>query len=130
MKPKFVDTNIFVEIVSRRGSKSDRCLRLLEGETSLWTTDLVINELDWVLRSFYDLEKEKIVESMRHILNLRSLSVLHRSWLMEALEIYATTNVDYTDCYDWVLAREEGINEVYSFDRHFDKIPGIKRRGP
>lgn len=130
MKPRFVDTNIFVEVLSRKGLKSDKCLSLLEGETPLWTTDLVVNELEWVLRSFYELEKEKIVESLRYILSLGSLVVLHKRWLMEALEVYSQKNMDFTDCYDWVLAKEEGINEIYSFDKHFDKFPGIKRLEP
>ena len=56
----FVDTNVFIEEVCRKGAKSDKCHELLCNKT-LWTTGLVLSEVEWVMRSIYEKEKELLV---------------------------------------------------------------------
>jgi len=35
--------------------------------------------------------------------------------------------MDWRDCLNVALMRKCGVEEVYSNDRHFDKVKGIKR---
>lgn len=130
MKRKFVDTNIFLELLVRRGEKHHQCKRLFERTQGLWTTTLVIVEIEWVLRSFYEATKPRVVEGIRRLLGLQCLEMPDRDVLMEALRIYEEKNVDFTDCINAVLARKEGIDEAYSYDRDFEKMGGIQRLEP
>lgn len=130
MKVCFVDTNIFIEVLQRKGEKSDRALKLLESDATLWTTEMVIAEIEWVLRDLYELPRVKIADHLRRILSLSNLNVPHKGEIMEATLLYESIGVDWTDCFNAVIARDEGVNEVYSFDRDFNKFKFLKRLEP
>lgn len=130
MAPKFVDTNIFIEVLARKGEKSDRALALLESNENLWTTEMVIAEIEWVLRDFFELTSKQTADHLKRVLNLPNLTIPHKKELMEATSLYETINVDWTDCFNAILMKEEGIKEIYSFDKDFNKLKFIKRLEP
>ncbi len=130
MKSKFVDTNIFFEVLVRKGERSDRCLELLERGEKLWTTAFVISEIEWVLRSGYELKKEEIVTYLRKIFSLSGLRVENRKTLLHALEIYENNSVDWVDCVNAFLIKKKGLKEVFSYDKHFDRFDWIVRLEP
>lgn len=128
MKSRFIDTNIFLEVAIRKGKRSDRCLEFLENKKNkLWTTILVISEIEWVLRSFYEVEKRKIVDFLMRIFALKNLEIEDKKLLLEALEIYEKKGVDWTDCINVVLAKKKGIEKFVSFDKDFEKMGFGKR---
>ena len=45
----------------------------------------------------------------------------------KALDISAEYGVGLSDAIAYVIMRAEGLTEVYSFDRDFDRLPGIRR---
>jgi predicted nucleic acid-binding protein len=49
--------------------------------------------------------------------------------VLRALDLYATTRLDVGDAL-LIAAMEEGAVDLHSYDRHFDRIPGITRREP
>lgn len=128
MKPRFVDTNIFVEALVRTGTKSGQSLALLENvKIQLWTTELVIAETEWVLRSGYEIPKPKVLDVLKRILNLENLEVENRSIIAVALGIYEEQNTDFTDCLNFAKIQENGVTEIYSFDRDYDKFKPLNR---
>ena len=130
MKPKFVDTNIFLEVLARKGERSDRCLEFLEKGEKLWTSSFVISEIEWVLRSGYELKKEEIVAYLKRIFSLSGLRIESRRGLFLVLEIYERTNVDWVDCVNALLMKKKGLKEVFSYDKHYDKFDWVVRREP
>jgi predicted nucleic acid-binding protein len=44
--------------------------------------------------------------------------------------LFATSNVGFMDSYHAVLVRHHPMPELYSFDRDFDRIPGVRRIEP
>lgn len=130
MTAKFVDTNIFIEILMRKGVKSDKSLALLEKSTSLWTTDLVIAEIEWVLRDWFELPKSQIANFLKRILSYQNIDIACKKVLLEAISLYESQNADFTDCANAVVVLDAGGKEVYSYDKHFSKFPGIKRLEP
>ncbi len=101
MGTKFVDTNILLEAYFRKGEKSDRCLRLLESDENLYTS-----------------------------INLPGLEIPDKKLIAQALKLFESLNLDWADCLNAVLSRNLEIGEVYSYDRDFEKVSGIKRLEP
>lgn len=130
MKVKFIDTNIFLEVLARKGEKSDRCLLLLERGAGLWTSSLVIAEIEWVLRSGYEMERQQIASCLKRIMTISGLKIENKKILLRALEFYEESNVDWSDCVNAFLSKKKGIKEVYSFDKHFDKFDWMSRLEP
>ena len=50
--------------------------------------------------------------------------------VIEALSIFADHRVDFADALVAARMSRRGISEVFSFDTHFDRLPGVIRCGP
>ncbi|MEK7577748.1 MAG: PIN domain-containing protein [Patescibacteria group bacterium] len=129
MNACFVDTNIFIEIFTRFGKKSDSCKKLLESENNLVTTSLVISEIEWVLRSFYELPKKDVVRCLEKILML-DIDIDNKNIVLHTLQYYKNYLVDWTDCLNMFLMKENNITEVYSYDKGLKNFDWIKRIEP
>lgn len=126
----FVDTNIFVEVFARKGERALACARFLKAAADLWTTELVVAETEWILRSGYQEPRQRVVSCLKQILGSENIKIENKKELLEALALYENLNIDFTDCISAVLVQNSGVSEVYSYDKHFDKFPGIKRLEP
>ena len=105
MTTKFVDTNIFLDAYLRRGMVGEKCKQLLLSDQKLFTTWLVIGEFEWVLRSFYELEKSKVVDLLSSIINLPNMEIPDKRLLSQAIHLFETVNIDWTDCLNSVLIK-------------------------
>ncbi len=132
---RFVDTNVFLRfLLNDDPEKADACemlfRRAINGEESLFTTEMVMAELVWVLESYYELSKSDIREKLEKILNTKNLDCPNREIIINALSAYEEKNIDYIDAYNASILQMKGIDEVYSYDRHYDRINWIKRIEP
>lgn len=48
----------------------------------------------------------------------------------QAFDFYVNLNISFADAYHAALMGRAGIEEVVSFDRHFDRVTTIKRIEP
>ncbi|MDP1760562.1 MAG: PIN domain-containing protein, partial [Candidatus Woesebacteria bacterium] len=115
MDSKFVDTNIFLEIFARDGVKSVLSKKFLKKERNLMTTDFVISEIEWVLRTAYKLDREKISNYLKQILT-SDIEIENKKFLINILNFYEANNVDWTDCLNMFSIKRKGIEIVYSYD--------------
>ena len=132
---RFVDTNVFLRfLVNDDPAKADSCEALfrnaLAGDEALCTSDMVIAEIIWVLESYYELKKTDIRESVEKILNTRNLQCPNREIIISALSIYVEKNIDFIDAFNAFMLKRDEINEIYSYDKHFDRVDWIKRMEP
>ena len=132
---RFVDTNIFLRfLVNDIPEKADACEALFRravcGKEELFTTGLVIAEIVWVLESYYERDRKEIREKVEKILNTPNLFCSEKDLIIQALALYEDRNIDYIDALNACLLRVQGIREVYSYDRHYDRLAGIKRLEP
>ena len=67
---------------------------------------------------------------IRRILELESVEVASESILLDTLDIWASTGVDFPDAYLAALTRQTRDTAVLSFDRDFDGIEGVERVDP
>lgn len=129
----FIDTNIFVHLwFGVDPTKQEKCVQLFEqaesGEVELWTTEWVIAELVWFLtrQKFPWL---KIREAIVKVLATAGLEVRGKQWLLAVLELTKKAT-DFVDVVNLTLARAEGVEWVYSYDKGLDKFGFIKREEP
>jgi predicted nucleic-acid-binding protein len=129
MSKKFVDTNIFIEVFARNGDKSDKCKKLFEQEDDLYTTMLVVTEVEWVLRAGYEVGKSLVVRCLKKIL-ASEIEIENKKLLIRALDFYENERCDWTDCVNMFRTKEEKITHAYSYDRGLSKFDWIKRLEP
>jgi predicted nucleic acid-binding protein len=131
----FVDTNVFLRfLLNDDPEKADACemlfRRAISGEESLFTTDMVLAEIVWVLESYYELDKSDVREKLEKILNTPNLDCPNREIIINALADYEEKNIDYIDAYNASILKMKGIDKVYSYDSHYDRIKWLKRFAP
>lgn len=93
-------------------------------------TPMTVAEIVWVLESFYGYPRVQIAETLSHFLRSPGLEVTDQDLLIQALSLYHEKNIDFGDALLAGVALGQGLNTVYSFDKHFDRIPGIVRVKP
>ena len=132
---RFLDTTIFIRFLTDDvPEKVDACEEIfkkaVEKQETLFTTDLVIAEIVWVLESFYELPKNEIQDKVEKILNTPNLICPHKDLILSALILYSEKNIDYIDAYNALILKENGIEELYSYDKHYDRIDWLTRLEP
>lgn len=135
MKTVFVDTNIFLRyLTADEPANYEKCKELfkkaVDGKIRLLTSDMVIAELIWTLRSFYKVLKAEVIEKISILTNTPNLSIPNSAIIAEALVVYSRKNIDYIDAYNAVFMRHYNTGEMYSYDSDFDGIDGINRIEP
>ncbi|MGA1839398.1 MAG: PIN domain-containing protein [bacterium] len=125
---KFVDTNIFIRLLTNDDpEKAKRCEELFKAakknEEELYTSELVIAEIVWVLESYYDLPKGEVKEKVEKILNTHNLFCPNKDILYESLMNYFLKNIDFIDA----LMKRKNILKIFLYDSDFDKISSLKR---
>lgn len=132
----FLDRNVFIRhLLNDDPTQSPRCLALFRaienGELSAWTTDVVIAEIVWVLQGRrYRLSPQEIRERLLPLINLPNIRLPRKRLYDRAFQLFAELGIDYVDCYHAAVLELQGETEIYSYDRHFDRIPSVRRLEP
>ena len=58
--------------------------------------------------------------------NIKIVDITKEDYIA-AIELIEEIKLDPNDCLAIVIMEKEGINEIYTFDKGFDRIPMIKR---
>lgn len=132
---RFVDTNVFLRfLVNDIPEQADACeavfRRAVTGEEALYTTDMVMAEIVWVLESYYELSRSEVRAKMEKILNTPGLTFGNKEVIIHALALYDEKGVDYIDAYNAHILKAMGIEEIYSYDKHYDRLNWLKRIEP
>jgi predicted nucleic-acid-binding protein len=132
---KFIDTNIFIRfLVNDIPQKADVCEKIFKNavakKETLFTTEMVIAEIIWVLESYYELPHQEVQEKVEKILNTPNLICPNKDLILNALTIYGEKNIDYIDAYNALILKNKGIKELYSYDKHYDRMDWLIRLEP
>ncbi len=126
---KVIDANLVLRYLLG-DPEAGRVEKLLKSKVKLLLSDVILAEIVWVLDSFYKWNRSKVVESLSLLIKLPSI-VCNRFLLSETLTILGSQkSFDFADAYSVALMRISKIKDIYSFDKDFDKIQGIKRLEP
>ena len=124
----FIDSNLILRYLWGDPG-SEKTEKLLKSKKKFLLTDVTIAEIVWVLVSFYKWDRLSIAEVITALINLESI-IVDRELFLITLKLFKTYNVDFIDAYLAANVIKEGKGSIYSLDRDFDKIPGIKRMEP
>jgi len=101
-----------------------------QGKLTLVIDAIVVAEIVWVLQSFYGYPSHEIARVVQELLSHEGLEADDKPGLLTALNLFADKNVDFADALVAVHMGQRGIKEIFSFDRHFDRLPDIIRQTP
>jgi predicted nucleic-acid-binding protein len=131
----FADTNLFLRILTKDDPKQlSHVLALLQraeqGEFTLVTNVPVIAEIIWVMEG-KGYGRDIIQDAIWALLNTKGVQVDRSNLVGQAIDIYASKNIDFIDAYSICWMRANGITTAYTFDRrHFSRVAGIDVKVP
>ena len=107
-------------------------LRAQRGDVRLITSESVIAEVAYVLssRSIYRIPRTTVAVALQSILADPSIELDRKESVLAALDLWQGSNVDFADCLAAEYVRRAELAGIYSYDRDFDRIPGIYRLEP
>lgn len=135
MNSAYVDANVILRFLTGDPpDMADRAAALFgaveRGELRLIVETIVLAEVVWVLQSFYHYRPTEIAPVVREFLLQDGVEAEDKAVLLQALSLYEVKNVDFADALVAARMQERGITEIFSFDEHFDRLPGVRRRIP
>jgi predicted nucleic acid-binding protein len=133
----FVDANVIIRLLTGDDPEKQTRTRALfrKVETGSITVALpatVIFECIFVLTSprLYHLAKEQAVGLLLPIVRLPHLRLSNKRIVLRAFDIWVATPLGFGDAYIAAAMEQSESATLYSFDRGFDRVKGIKRIEP
>jgi len=134
---RLLDTNIFVRYLTEdHPTRSPACRRLFElierGEEVVWTTDVAIAEVVFVLSGprRYAMGRAEIRDGLLPLIELPGLKVAGKRFYRRAFDLFVAHPIDFADAYHAALIERRDVNELFSYDGDFDRIPSVNRFEP
>ena len=130
-----IDANLIISLLlGDPGDQAQAVHQLLEGAAGrgerLWLFATTVAEAAMTLDRAYKIARVDIAEELLGFLDHRALHVERGDIVKAALATFGTHNVPFRDALLAAEMREAGCTEVYTWDSHFDRIPGVHRREP
>ena len=104
--------------------------RVEQGELKVRTTDIVIFEAVYTLQRVYHQPKAAIREALLPLIELPGIVLPGKRRYRRIFDLYVGLNLPFADAYHAVLVERLRLAEIVSFDRDFDRIPGVRRLEP
>ncbi|MCP4751595.1 MAG: type II toxin-antitoxin system VapC family toxin [Proteobacteria bacterium] len=122
MQKVFFDTNFllryYLDDVPSQAKKAKTMIEAaINGELELTTDLVVICEMVWVMDSYYELDRESIVDKISNLYQTPGIRVINGDILPNALIGYMEKNVDFTDAVIAASAISNGIRHIAFFDK-------------
>ena len=126
MTKYLADTNFFLRFILQDNQKQariaeKRLTEAKEGKISIFFPDEVILEMEFVMRSFYRIDKDDIVKTLQSLLKMSYLEIENKVLWSKTLQVYEKRNISLIDIFLHHKARQMQA-EVLSFDKDFKKL--------
>ena len=130
-KVNLLDTNLIIRFLTADDPQKAQAVKdLFSSDKVFFLPDVAFAEIIWVLSSYYEFGREEIYEKIKSLLAFRKISC-NRLLLSQALENYRNFNfLDFVACSLAALLQTRKRKVLYSYDRDFDKVKGLKRIEP
>jgi predicted nucleic-acid-binding protein len=104
--------------------------RVVRGSECVRLPEVALCDVVWTLSSFYKRPKAEIRQFVLDVLAVDGVQMERKAIARNALELFATKNVDFSDAMIASEMLNNGESEICSFDRDFDRVGGVKRMEP
>lgn len=135
MAPSFLDTNILLRhLLQDHDEQSPRATaylaRVESGELKVRTADTVVFEAVYVLQRIYSVPRAQIRDKLLPLIDLPGVELPGKRRLHKVFDLYVDLTISFADAYHAVLMERLGTREIISYDRGFDRVPGVRRLEP
>jgi len=133
----FVDTDVLIRLLTgddlkKQGEAAALFQAVEAGSLRLAAPATVIADAVYVLSSprLYNKSRADVAAMLIPLVRLPGFRIGNRRALLRALDLYATSNLDFGDALIVASMEQRGARLLYSYDTHFDRIPTLARRSP
>ena len=135
MRRVYIDANVILRFLTGDPPDMATKVRLLfdaveQGKLKLLIDEIVVAETVWVLKFFYGYRNGDIARTFGELLSNDGVEADDKPALLAALSLFAEKNIDFADALVAVHMWQKGMQEIFSFDRDFDRLSGITRLIP
>jgi predicted nucleic acid-binding protein len=135
MAEPFLDTNVVLRhLLADHPDHSPRATAFLErverGDVRVRTSHLVVFETVFTLERTYKRAKADISGFLLPLIELPGILLPQKRLFRAAFDLYVQRNLPFADAYHAALMLRTGLSAIVTFDRDFDRIPGITRQEP
>lgn len=128
----FLDANVILRFVLDDNlALSPKAKAIFEvinqGKTKVFISSMAAFEVIFTLERTHNLPKSEIRQKFLEIIKPENVNVDRQDIIEEALDFYEEKNVSFADAYQAALMFKKKVKKIYSFDKHFDRFPKIKR---
>ena len=126
MRPLIIDTNgllrFLLNDIPEQADLIEKAIRKAEKDRRVvLIPQIVIFEISFILKSFYKLEKQAIIDKIHSILSVDILNIESKNLFLETLTLYEKNNVGFVDCFLLIKAEADGA-ELFTFDEKLKKL--------
>jgi predicted nucleic acid-binding protein len=127
----FLDANVLIRhLTGDPPALARRASAFLATADELLLPDLIVAEVVYVLESFYEVERARVVELVRAVIGFPAIVVVDVPLLLRALEVYELARIDFAEAYLVASAEASGVGAIASFDRSIDRVSTVQRIEP
>lgn len=125
----FLDTNILLRyIVAEDAKLLKECKDLMDkvkhNSLQVVTSELVMAEINWVLRNNYRFSKDEVTEALEGIANTESIDICGECDVRGSVALFKKYNVKYIDAMIAAIPKvKSGEWVIVSYDEDFKKLP-------
>ena len=126
-----LDTNVLVRFLMQdepaQLRSAQRLIRNSLGAGELLFVPVTVAlELEWVLRSRFELGKPAVLQTFSQLLSTVELRFEAAACIEWALKQYKDATADFSDCLHAALAGEAGEQPLWTFDKAAAKLAGAR----
>jgi len=134
-EPRFLDSNVPLRFFTQgdppmADAARELLTRVEDRAERVAISLVVVLEVVFTLERTYKRPKAQIREMMTDLISLPNIQLADKHLCIEALDVYVDFNISFGDAYNAALMRAQNIDEIYSWDTDFDRLPAIKRISP
>jgi len=128
---RFVDSNVFLYTLigsPKRDYETSRSIlkRVEKGEDVMTSLAVLQEVVDWLEYNGRRKEVEVFLAAVNSYTKMRKVSNRWKDYPKASAEA-GREAIDFVDALTLAVMRREGVGEIYSNDKDFDRIAGIKR---
>jgi len=125
-----IDTNVLVRFLVRDDAvQFERARKLIRREVAaghrIFVSQLVLLEIEWVLRSRYGSTKIEIIAAVSGLLDATDVQLEGEAAIEEALFVWKDSAADFADCLIGAQNKRLGCRATATFDVKAAKLPGF-----
>ena|SRR3990167_10010331 len=122
----FVDTNYFLRYLLADDQRRYKIAKQLflngsRGKIKLFSSTIVFFEIYWVLKSYYSVPKNRLLQTLSDVLQMQFVRFAERDILGETINLFGRSTLSLEDCYDLSFAKTHKIKEFKTFDEKLAK---------